>query len=134
MATGRVPVTPVEDVHHRLESGVYPDDSAALTRSCEARVQPIHAGLGAGPHEEVMGREGRLQMRPTGRRPWRCLGAQTQVREDPLDHRLFQDGRDDLHLAAAVRAVLQVEIEHALEQLAPAQPHRAVIRLRTATG
>jgi hypothetical protein len=50
------------------------------------------------------------------------------VREDLLDDRLFQDGRNDLQLAAAVRAVLQVEIEHPLEQLGPAQPHRAVMR------
>ena len=32
---------------------------------------------------------------------------QTQVREDLLDDRLFHDGRDDLQLAAAVRAVLR---------------------------
>ena len=56
------------------------------------------------------------------------------MRKDLLDHRLLQDRRDDPRLAAAVRAVLQVEIEHPLEQLDPAQPHRAMIRLRTALG
>ena len=40
----------------------------------------------------------------------------------------FQDRRNDLQIATAVRAVLQVEIEHALEQLGPAQPHWAVMR------
>jgi hypothetical protein len=45
----------------------------------------------------------------------RCPGLQTQVREDPLDHRLFQDRRNDLQLATAVRAVLQVDLDHALE-------------------
>jgi hypothetical protein len=33
------------------------------------------------------------------------------VREDLLDDRLLQDRRNDLQLADAVRAVLQVEIE-----------------------
>ena len=46
-------------------------------------------------------------------------GLQTQVREDLLDHRLLQDRRDDLQLAAAVRAVFQVDLEHPLEQLDP---------------
>jgi hypothetical protein len=48
------------------------------------------------------------------------------VREDLFDDRLFQDRRDDLELATAVRAVLQVEFEHPLEQPGPAQPHRSV--------
>ena len=33
---------------------------------------------------------------------------QPQVREDLLDHRLLQDRRDDLQVAAAIRAVLHV--------------------------
>jgi hypothetical protein len=38
------------------------------------------------------------------------------VHEDPLDHRRFQDRRDDLELpGAAVRAMLQVDVEHALD-------------------
>jgi len=43
------------------------------------------------------------------------------VGEDFLDHRRLEDRRDDLQLATAVRAVVQVEIEHALEQLGSAQ-------------
>jgi len=42
---------------------------------------------------------------------------QTQVREDLLDHRLFEDRRDDLQLATAVRAVRHVDLEHVLVQL-----------------
>ncbi|MBP7913834.1 MAG: hypothetical protein KAZ63_00690 [Vitreoscilla sp.] len=38
-----------------------------------------------------------------------------QVCEDLLDHRLLQDRRDDLRAAAAVRAVLHVEAEHAVD-------------------
>ena len=73
--------------------------------------------------------------RPTGWRPRRCTGLQTKVREDLLDHRLFQNRGDDLQLAAAVRAVLQVELKHALEQPRPTQPHRAVVRtVRLALG
>ena len=59
---------------------------------------------------------------------------QSQVREDFLDHRL-QNRRDDLWLAAAVWAVLQVQREHPLEQLGPTQPHRAVsLTIRLALG
>jgi hypothetical protein len=52
-------------------------------------------------------------------RPWRRAHLQTQVREDPLDHRLLKDGGDDHQLAAAVRAVLHVDVEDALEQACP---------------
>ena len=55
----------------------------------------------------------RLQGLATGRYTRRCPGLQSQVPEDLLDHRLFQDRRDDLQLAAAVRAVLQVDLESA---------------------
>ena len=54
---------------------------------------------------------GRLQRLPTGWCLGRCPGLQAQVREELLDHRLLEDRRDDLQLATAVRAVLQVEIE-----------------------
>ena len=53
----------------------------------------------------------RLQRLTSGIWAWRCAGLQPQVREDLLDHRLLQDGRNDLQLGAAVRAVLQVEVE-----------------------
>ena len=58
----------------------------------------------------------------------RPTGLKTQVREDLLDHRLLEDRRDDRQLATAVWAVFHVDLEHALEQLGPAQPHRAVVR------
>lgn len=35
---------------------------------------------------------------------------QPQVREDALDHRCFEDGRDDPELAAAVRAAVDVQL------------------------
>ena len=50
------------------------------------------------------------------------------MREDLLDQRLLQDGRNVLARAAAVEAVLQVEVKHALEQLSPAQPPGAMMR------
>ena len=40
---------------------------------------------------------------------------QTQVREDLLDHRLFEERCDDLQLAAAVRAMRHVDLEDPLE-------------------
>jgi hypothetical protein len=49
------------------------------------------------------------------RRPGRRLPIQSQVGEDLLDHRPFQDGRDDLDLpGSAVRAVLHVDAKDAL--------------------
>ena len=69
-----------------------------------------------------------MQRQPTRWYPWRRTGLPSQVREDLLDDRRFQDRRDDLQLTAAVRAVLQVEIEDALEQPGPTEPHRAAVR------
>ena len=39
-----------------------------------------------------------------------------QVREDALNHLRLHDRSDDLQLSAAVRAVFQIDLEHALEQ------------------
>jgi hypothetical protein len=39
-----------------------------------------------------------------------------QVAQDLLDHRSLEDGCDDLQLAAAVRAVLQVEFKAQLQR------------------
>jgi hypothetical protein len=50
------------------------------------------------------------------------------VHEDLLDHWLFQDRRNDLQLAVALRAGLQVDLEDALEQLGPTLPHWSVMR------
>jgi len=49
------------------------------------------------------------------------MGLQPQVREDPLDHRRFGDGRNDLQLAAAVRAVFEVDLEDPTEQPDPGE-------------
>jgi hypothetical protein len=38
------------------------------------------------------------------------------VREQIFDHRLFQNGGGDLQLTAKVRAVLQVDLEVALDR------------------
>lgn len=43
---------------------------------------------------------------------------QAQVRENPLDHRLFENGGDDPELPSAIRAVFEVDLEDSLEQLA----------------
>jgi hypothetical protein len=45
----------------------------------------------------------RLQRLTSGQRTGRCPGLQTQVREDLLDHRLLQDGRDDLEVPPQCR-------------------------------
>jgi hypothetical protein len=49
------------------------------------------------------------------RRPrWRTR-LQPQVHKDPLDHRRFESDRDDLELAAAVRAVFEFDLEEPTE-------------------
>jgi hypothetical protein len=69
---------------------------------------------------------------PSGRR----LGIQSQVGQDLLDHRSLEDGRDDLEpAAAAVRAVLHVDVKDALEQPRPADAVRTSLdRLDFALG
>ena len=79
-------------------------------------------------NSQKSGWSGRLQLRPTGWRPRRFSGLQPKMGEDLLDHRLLPDRRDDLQLAAAGWAMLHVDLEHPLDQLGPAQPHRAVVR------
>ena len=51
------------------------------------------------------------------------------MRRDLLDDRLRQEGDDDLQPASAVRAVLKVQIEDALEQPRPTQRYRPVVRI-----
>jgi len=116
---GRVAMTSVEDARQTLEFRVCrgplkPGRSRSLQPSVPGRLN----GYGSGP-------SGRLHLRPTGRRVRRLPGPQPRVREDLLDDRLLQDRRNDLELAAAAQAMIQVEVEHALEQVGPAQPHWA---------
>ena len=62
-------------------------------------------------------RSGGVEQRLSTRRSLRRrAGLQTQVREDLLDDWLLEDGGDDLQLAPAVRAVLEVQINATLEQ------------------
>jgi len=51
-----------------------------------------------------------------------------EVREDRLDHRRIFDARDDAHRAAAARAGLDVDAEHALQTLRPAHRGAALAR------
>ncbi len=60
--------------------------------------------------------------RPARRQP-RCVHRARfagEVREDRLDHYRIFDARDDAHGAAAARAGLDVDAEHALQALCPA--------------
>ena len=87
--------------------------------------QPIPAALDTGRLKRVgWRRPSCLQLRPTGWRAQRCPGLRTQVRENLFDHRLLEDRRDDLQPATTIRALFQVDLEQALEQLGPAQPNR----------
>ncbi len=51
------------------------------------------------------------------------------MREDPDDHRRLLDGGDDLPVAAALRAVFEVDIEYPLEQARPAHARRRAVRV-----
>ncbi|MEN8259075.1 MAG: hypothetical protein ABFS02_00555 [Pseudomonadota bacterium] len=52
-------------------------------------------------------------------------GGQTEVREDPGNHRGFFDGGDDLHVATTVSTVFDVGIEHPFKQTGPADADRS---------
>ena len=51
------------------------------------------------------------------------------MREYPDNHRRLFDGGDDLQGAATLRAVFDVDIEHALEQARPALARRCFMRV-----
>ena len=69
-----------------------------------------------------------MQRQSPRRRARRCTRLQPQVREDPLYHWCLQDGGDDLELAAAIRAVFEVDLEHPLEQPSLADARRPAVR------
>ena len=54
---------------------------------------------------------------------------QTQVREYPDNQRRLLDGGNDPELPATLRAVFQVELEHALEKTRPAHARLSAVRL-----
>ena len=95
-------------VIYGLALGAAPHPSVLKTLARSRSPSPCSAGHLNGDESES---SGRLQRLAASRRPRRCPGLQTQVREDLLDHRLLQDGRNDLELAAAGWAMLQVELE-----------------------
>ncbi|MDB5904193.1 MAG: hypothetical protein JWM26_3071 [Betaproteobacteria bacterium] len=55
---------------------------------------------------------------------WRRARRQAQMREDSDNHRRLFDGGDNLEVAATLRAVFEVDIEHALEQPRPVHARR----------
>jgi hypothetical protein len=66
--------------------------------------------------------------------PGRRLRIQSQVVEDVLDHRLPQDGRDDLRFpGAALRAVLHVDVEDPLENPRQADAVRPGLKRQPST-
>ena len=77
----------------------------------------LHRNPGRSSYPRLV-QSGRLHRLATARERG---GARVCRREDLLDDRLRQDRRDGLRLVAAVRAVLQVELEYTLEQPGPAQ-------------
>ena len=71
----------------------------------QRQAQPRPAARGTGPPSR-----GLLKI-SARRHLGRCPGLQSQMRQDALDYRRFEDGGDDLELATAVRAVLDVDLE-----------------------
>ena len=51
------------------------------------------------------------------------------MREYPDNHRRLLDSGDDLQVAATLRAVFEVDVEHALEQARPAHARRRAVRV-----
>jgi hypothetical protein len=64
-------------------------------------------GGGSGQFESIEG---------PGRCSGRCSGGQAEMGEDLSDHGACSDGGDDLQRAAALGALLDVDLEHPLEQ------------------
>ena len=91
------------------------------------RRSTISAASGSGPPEWPWIETVRPLAAATQGRARRSPGLKTQVHEVLLAHRLRQNRRDYLQFATAVRAVFQVDLEDPLEQLGPAQPHRAMV-------
>jgi len=94
-----------------------PCPSAKKRRSRRCSARPLR-------HPQTILRT--IRVRPQPCTPvYSLMRIQPQVAEDLLDHRPLEDGRDDLELrGAAVRAVLHVDVEHALEQPRPADAVR----------
>ena len=91
-----------------------PQDHGVFAGPEKPRAQPAPSSRwcwadGTGAVEPRSG--GLRHLTLTRRSPRRRPGLQPQVRKDPLDHRCFEDGGDDLELPTAVRAVLQVDLE-----------------------
>ena len=85
---------PLPSAHnHRLRQPLNTPDSTGLGR--QRRVNCL--GWAPSAH---------LQRLPIARCMGRCTGLQTQLRENLLNHRLFQDRRNDLQLTAKIREVL----------------------------
>ena len=80
-------------------------DQRGVREVYPCRAQSVTAARGAGAQS------GSLPHVPACRRPRRRPGLQPQVRKDPLDHRRFENGRNDLQLATAVWAVFEVDLE-----------------------
>jgi hypothetical protein len=87
-------------------------------------LQPEDSVLGRsdGKPETVKPRSGSLRHLKLARRgPRQRPGLQTLLREDSLDHRRFEDDRDDLEMPTAVRAVLELGLKDPLEQSDPGE-------------
>ena len=59
-------------------------------------------------------------------RPRRWPRLQAQMAEDPLDHGRLENCRNDPKPAAAVQAMLKIEIKDPLEQARPSWPNEPV--------
>jgi hypothetical protein len=94
--------------------------------SCDPGCAPAAARHRAGTLEGTRDSGGELVPRLARLAERRRLPIQPRLREDLLHRRPLEDRRDDLELpGAAPRAVLQVDVEDALEQPRPAEALRS---------
>lgn len=109
-------------------------ESGPLGRFAQARAEPGRRPGSQNRCGTVV--SGRLdEFGQPHRGAWRRPGGQPQVREDPDNHGRLFDGGDDLQPTAAVRAMLNVEVEDAFQQTRPAHARRSLpVRLGGLSG
>ena len=97
-------------------------ETLAIHSPHKARPAPRAAPFRSPGRRVVFSRQAACCKSPRAGARGGALALQSQVREDPLDHRRFEDGGDDFELATAVRAALEAILKAKLTFMSPGRP------------